>query len=273
MAEDDYTESESPKSTPKKKGTLFGLPYIEVGIIAVVGVVIAIYIKDHMLSGSSSSPNYTLASNGTSPAVTSSGGSTSSGTSTSTPTHSSLMTTWLQDANNFATGIGMNSSTVDSALQNYTAGNTITSGSEATAIHSIINSIGAAPGLGSPTVKLASDHTSTKTTNPTTTVTTPQPSYINPGGTQQTSTVTDYLFSGKGTNNGVTTAVQGSTGEYHGSGYNTSTSSHYLALSNPNQADMARARGSILMYQPSPGVFKPAAGVNLAKGTTLFAET
>jgi len=277
MAEDDYTDSSS-SSTPKKKGTVFGLPYWEVGIIAIVGVVVAIYIKDHFLSGSSS-PTYTLASNGTSPAITSSGGSTSSGASTSTSPSSSIAT-WVQDAMNFATSIGMNQSTVNSALENYTAGNTITSSPEATAIHSIINAIGAAPGLGDPTVKIGDGTTSAKKSTPPSTGTgtgtgTGTPPYT-PPATQQPSTPatsSDYLFSAPGTNNGVTTVAQQGTSVMQGSGYNASTNPSYLAISNPNQADMARARGALLFYQPSPDVFDSAEGVNLAPGTTLFAET
>jgi hypothetical protein len=158
MAEDDYTESESPKTAPKKKGTIFGLPYIEVGIIAVVGVVIAIYIKDHMLGGSGS-PTYTIGSNGTSPAVTSSGGGTTSSGSTSTSTISS----WVQKAMNFANSLGMNQSTVNSALENYTAGNQVTNPAQLTALHAIINAIGGAPGIGSPKTGSSSGGTSTYT--------------------------------------------------------------------------------------------------------------
>ena len=158
MAEDDYTDDRySSSSAPKEKGgTLFGLPYWEVLLIGVAGVFIAIYLKDHILGGGSSSPTYTISPNGTSPAVTSSGGATQSSGSSSTSTPGSAIATWIQDANNFATSIGMNQSTVNSALENYTAGNKITNGAQATAINSIVNSLGSAPGLGAPQVDIQS---------------------------------------------------------------------------------------------------------------------
>jgi len=295
MAEDDYTDSSS-SSTAKKKGTVFGLPYWQVGVIAVVGVVIAIYIKDHFLGGSS--PTYTLAANGTSPAATSSGGSTSSGTSTST-SPSSAMATWVQDAMNFATSIGMNQSTVNTALEEYTARNTITNGAQATAIHSIINSIGAAPGLGSPIVELSSGttsstgtHTSPSTSTGTSTGTHTSPSNVTSQSTA-TSTPsqpaytpphyepanpvinwqnTEYRFSAPGTNNGVTTTVTAASPTMQDSGFTQSINPKYLKLGNLNQLAMAKQRGANIMYEPEYDVFEPVAGHNIIPGTALYAE-
>ena len=177
MAEDDYTDDHySSSSAPKKKGgQLFGLPYWEVLLIGVAGVFIAIYLKDHILGGGSSSPTYTISPNGTSPAVTSSGGTSQSSGSSSTSTPGSAIATWIQDANNFATSIGMNQSTVNSALENYTAGNKITNGAQATAINSIVNSLGSAPGLGAPQVDIQSTQPAktTSVTPATTTTVTP----------------------------------------------------------------------------------------------------
>ena len=98
-------------------------------------------------------------------------------------------------------------------------------------------------------------------TTPSTTSTTPPTS------------VSEYMFSAPGTNNGVTTTISGSAPVMQGSGYNASTNPHYLALSNPTQYGMAVNRHATIDYQPSLGTFQPSFGQKLAPNTTLFAVT
>lgn len=97
---------------------------------------------------------------------------------------------------------------------------------------------------------------------------------INPTtSTTLPTSVTEYLFSAPGTNNGVTTIVSGPAPVMQGSGYNASTNPHYLALANPTQYRMAVNRGAQIDYQPSLGTFQPSFGQKLAPNTTLFAVT
>lgn len=202
--------------------------------LGVVGILVMIYLYSKSKSSSSSSSASTTAPNAA--GISSTMAAEQSGASA----QAQLDQQMLQNA--------MSTSSVLGTSPGYT-----TSGGAPSSGYNI--------NPGGQMVSSGSGGGSSTGTTPSTTSTTPPTS------------VSEYMFSAPGTNNGVTTTISGSAPVLQGSGYNASTSPNYLALANQSQYQMAVARHAQIDYQPSLGTFLPSYGHQLAPNTTLFAVT
>jgi mating pheromone-induced death protein 2 len=154
-----------------------GFPVWELGL-AVIGSIVAFVLIKHFTGKSSPSTITSTTATPTSGGSSASGSGSSGAITSSSPygssSNPSSVQSWINSAWNSVSAIGVNSTTAQTALENYLAGNKIPEGTgQASALRSILASIGEAPGIASPiyytptvsSVSSANGSGSTKTTS------------------------------------------------------------------------------------------------------------
>lgn len=217
---------------------VMGVPVWLLGLIAVAGF----FLIKHFVSGSSSTPvaipvttppaGYPMSGYPSSSSPSSGGGSGSTGV-TPFGGNQSPIEQWVTEFQNAVSALNLNNNNATDALENYLAGNTITSSAQRTTLQAVLSVVGPAPGIGAP-------------------------KFGNPNSGE----VTQYLFS----TGGVGLAVKGPAPYPSGSGITGSTNPEFLGLTNPSELAQAEAEGLQIYYQPVYGEFVP---VNSVKGTLL----